>query len=163
MEAERVSLYSSAVTGSACPNDPQHQLQPVSPGRDHQRPQLYGVSATGERVAVASVCPECSKMRTEPAYFGVGRDGSPVELVTSSEVTVDHGAPVRPKRRLTRTIVVGVLGLAVVAYLATVYSWFDSSIWGGIAFFVLFAAVAMAYQADDNAARRRRAPQDPST
>jgi hypothetical protein len=48
-----------------------------------------------------------------------------------------------------------VLGLAIIFYMATVYSWFDSSIWGGVAFFALFAVLAMAYRADDNAARRR--------
>jgi CHASE2 domain-containing sensor protein len=84
-----------------------------------------------------------------------------VELVVPGQTVT--GATKATRRRLPRTIAVGLVGLAVIAYLATAYSWFDDSIWGGVAFFVLFAALAIAYRADDDAARRRRVPQRPVT
>ncbi len=62
----------------------------------------------------------------------------------------------QPGRRMPRTMAVAIVGLSVIGYLATAYSGFDSSIVGGAAFFVLFAALAAAYQADHNAAKRRR-------
>ena len=125
--------------------------------------QVLGRTSTGEQMAVAVTCPTCSEERGSPVYFGEGLDGGPVELIVPPETAVDHGGPKTSGRRLPRTIAVGLVGLSVIAYLATAYSWFNSSIWGGAAFFLLFAALAIAYKADDDAARRRQTRQHRAT
>ena len=147
--------------GVACPNDPRHRLSPIgatggAPGR-----QLVGETSAGERIAVAFTCSSCSEAKGAPVYFGKSAAETPVELRVLPEPAAKDGN-LKGSRRLPRTIAVGVLGLAIIFFVATVYSWFDSSIWGGVAFFALFAALAIAYRADDNAARRRGNPERPA-
>ncbi len=140
--------------GVACPHDPSHQLSLIGSSAGATGGQLLGETSAGERIAVDFSCSTCSAVQGSPVYFGKTRGGALVEVLVSPQPSVDHGHR-RKSRRLPRTIALGVLGLAIIFYMATVYSWFDSSIWGGVAFFALFAVLAMAYRADDNAARRR--------
>jgi len=163
MEVDSGGRYSAAVSVATCPHDAQHQLRPIPSERVDPAHQVLGRTSTGEQMAVAVTCPTCSEERGSPVYFGEGLDGGPVELIVPPETAVDHGGPKTSRRRLPRTIAVGLVGLSVIAYLATAYSWFNSSIWGGAAFFLLFAALAIAYKADDDAARRRQTRQHRAT
>lgn len=149
------------MAGVTCPNDPTHPLRPIPEAGVRPEPQLIGTTSTGEEIAATFTCPTCSETRSGPVHFGEQPGRGPVELVVPGQTVT--GATKATRRRLPRTIAVGLVGLAVIAYLATAYSWFDDSIWGGVAFFVLFAALAIAYRADDDAARRRRVPQRPVT
>ena len=151
------------MTGPACPNNPGHRLRPIPSDGAQPGDQILGATSTGEQIATTANCPTCSEVRGSLAYFGNHPDGSPVELLVPQQTAVDDEDPKKARRRLPRTIAVGLVSLSVIAYLATAYSWFNSSIWGGVAFFVLFANLAIAYKADNAAFRRRRTSQPPVT
>ena len=123
---------------------------------------MLGTTPAGDEIPATATCPACSEGQGGPVYFGERLDGSPIQLVVAPETTAGQESLRRLRRHLPRTIAVGLMGLSVIAFLATVYSWFSSSIWGGIAFFALFAAVAIAYKSDD-AAALRRGPQGPAS
>jgi hypothetical protein len=149
------------VIGVACPNDPRHQLSPIGSTGGAPERQRFGETSGGDRIAVAFTCSACSEVQGAPVYFGKSAAEALVDVRVPPEPAVGN-RKIKGIRRLPRTVAVGVLGLAIVCYVATVYLWFDSSIWGGVAFFALFAALAIAYRADDNAARRRGTPERPA-
>jgi len=149
------------VNGVACPNDPRHQLSLIRSEGDATGRHLFGETSAGERISVVFTCSACSAVQGTPVHFGRGPEGALVEVLVPPESAVDLG-DVKRFRRLPRTIAVGVVGLAIIFYVATGYSWFNSSIWGGVAFFVLLAALAIAYRADDNAAHRQGAQERPT-
>ena len=108
MEVDPGGRYSAAVSVATCPHDAQHQLRPIPSERVDPAHQVLGRTSTGEQMAVAVTCPTCSEERGSPVYFGEGLDGGPVELIVPPETAVDHGGPKTSRRRLPRTIAVGV-------------------------------------------------------